>query len=489
MLRGELLMRRLAVYLALTAMVASSSFTAVVPAFAASTTARDVLQMLTVAPESTTAPYDRSYFRGWYDADGDGCNTRLEVLIEEATVAPIVSAHCELSGGEWFSKYDNAVTTDPSLFDIDHLVPLKEAWVSGASSWTKAQRDEFANDLGVPYALIAVSASSNRSKSDQDPAEWMPEKSTYHCTYATEWVLVKYRWGLTVDNNEHNALAAVLTGPCGSTEVTLPTVMAVYQAPAPTNPAPTKPAPPAQGSAAAPKFTDIHKNSKFKKEIEWLATSGVTTGYADGTFRPHAPITRDAMAAFMYRLAGKPSFTPPKRSAFTDITPKSKFYKEIMWLSSTGITTGYADGTFRPYDPVTRDAMAAFMYRLAGKPAFTAPKASPFRDMTTKSQFYRETSWLAATGVSTGWADGTYRPFQAIERNAMAAFMYRFQARVGTGNNLVPKNPGDIKNCADFKTWREAQAWYNRYFPYYGDVARLDGNNDGWVCVSLPGAP
>src|SRR5690554_3296403 len=130
----------------------------------------------------------------------------------------------------------------------------------------------------------------------------------------------------------------------------------------------------ATSATAASGFSDVSQNSQFAKEIQWLANEGISTGYADGTFRPFGAITRDAMAAFMYRLAGKPSFTAPKHSPFSDVTPSTQFYKEITWLASTGVSTGWTkDNTFRPYEPVSRDAMAAFMYRLAGKPAFTAP--------------------------------------------------------------------------------------------------------------------
>src|SRR5699024_2402869 len=120
----------------------------------------------------------------------------------------------------------------------------------------------------------------------------------------------------------------------------------------------------ATSATAAPAFSDVPRDSQFVKEIEWLANKGISTGYADGTFRPHLPITRDAMAAFMYRLAGEPAFTAPSKSPFRDVTPRTKFYKEITWLASTGISTGYADNTYRPFEAVKRDAMAAFMYRL-----------------------------------------------------------------------------------------------------------------------------
>ena len=97
----------------------------------------------------------------------------------------------------------------------------------------------------------------------------------------------------------------------------------------------------------------------------------------------------------------------------------------MTWMHAQGIATGYADGTFRPWDPVNRDAMAAFMYRYKGSPAYTAPATSPFTDVAPTDQFYTEMAWLRSTGVSTGWPDGSYRPVTPVMRDAMAAFLYR----------------------------------------------------------------
>lgn len=169
------------------------------------TTLELLFSQLVVAAEQG-AGYDRDLFKHWIDADGDGCNTRREVLIAEAKVKPTVTGDCDLIGGEWYSVYDQVTTTDPSDFDVDHFIPLKEAWDSGAHAWSSDKRKEFANDLGFGGSLIAVTASSNRSKSDRDPADWMPPNAKYHCRYITTWVEVKIRWGLTVDKIEFASL-------------------------------------------------------------------------------------------------------------------------------------------------------------------------------------------------------------------------------------------------------------------------------------------
>lgn len=164
-----------------------------------------VLNSLPVSAESRVG-YDRDLFRHWSDLDGNGCDTRDDVLAAEALAG--VRRGCDVTGGRWVSAYDGAVTTDPSRFDIDHVVALGEAWDSGAWRWDAATRERFANDLAYPLALIAVSASSNRSKGDRDPAEWLPARG--RCAFAKSWVGVKYRWRLSVDTSEKTSLARIL---------------------------------------------------------------------------------------------------------------------------------------------------------------------------------------------------------------------------------------------------------------------------------------
>jgi hypothetical protein len=154
--------------------------------------------------------YDRDLFRHWVDADGDGCDTRKEVLIAESLEPVQTGSSCAILSGRWYSIYDNTETTDSSRFDIDHVVALKEAWDSGAWNWTADQRRSFANDLSQPFFLIAVSASSNRSKSDRDPAEWLPTNGGYRCEYVRIWVAVKRAWNLSVDQAEHDAIRNTL---------------------------------------------------------------------------------------------------------------------------------------------------------------------------------------------------------------------------------------------------------------------------------------
>lgn len=180
-------------------------------------TLETLLAELKIEPEAVGG-YDRDLFQHWIDADSDGCNTRREVLIIESVIEPGIGDRCAVFG-RWFSAYDGRSISDASQIDIDHFVPLAEAWRSGANQWSSSTRKRFANDLGFSGSLIAVSASSNRSKSDQDPASWLPGNSEFLCSYTYNWLAVKYRWSLSIDSQEALALADLVPGCAGKYEI------------------------------------------------------------------------------------------------------------------------------------------------------------------------------------------------------------------------------------------------------------------------------
>ena len=218
-------MRRLPLLLSLLLgllIAALSPVTAPAPAAAATTTARELLARLGVESETYSATYNRAAFRHWVNADGDSCDTREEVLIAESKVQVTLGAGCRVLSGRWVSWYDGATWTDPTDVDIDHVVALKEAWESGAQAWSAAKRERYANDLGHRWSLDAVTDNVNASKSDRDPASWLPPVASTHCSYAVHWVTVKYRWRLSVDAAERDRLLGVLSGTCGSRIVTVP---------------------------------------------------------------------------------------------------------------------------------------------------------------------------------------------------------------------------------------------------------------------------
>ena len=162
---------------------------------------------LKVAPWASMAGYKRDRFADWA-SQGDGCNTRDVVLKRDGTSVK-VGDDCKITSGRWVSAYDGAAVTDPQELDIDHMVPLANAWRTGAAEWTAKDRAEFANDLARPQ-LLAVTASSNRSKGDQDPSQWQPPNEQFWCTYAKDWVAVKAHWRLWVTEAEKDALTSML---------------------------------------------------------------------------------------------------------------------------------------------------------------------------------------------------------------------------------------------------------------------------------------
>ncbi|MFD4694602.1 HNH endonuclease family protein [Streptomyces sp. NBC_00683] len=207
--------RRIAVVAASAALAATTGLLsapaaqAAMPTPVSASTARTYLSQLTVSAEGSSTGYSREQFPHWITQSG-ACNTREVVLKRDGTNVVQDSA-CAATSGSWYSQYDGATWTAASDLDIDHMVPLAEAWRSGASSWTTARRQAFANDLTRPQ-LIAVTDNVNQSKSDQDPGEWLPSRTAYRCTYARAWVHVKYYYGMSVDSTEKSALQSVLNG-------------------------------------------------------------------------------------------------------------------------------------------------------------------------------------------------------------------------------------------------------------------------------------
>ncbi|WP_449281374.1 fibronectin type III domain-containing protein [Leucobacter sp.] len=199
----------------------------------------------------------------------------------------------------------------------------------------------------------------------------------------------------------------------------------------PVDPKPVDPKP------AGPVFTDVKKGDKFSQEIAWMSAEGISTGVkqSDGTYQyqPKNNVTREAMAAFLYRQYGEKNFKAPAKSPFTDVKPGDKFYKEIAWMASEKYSTGVkqSDGTYRfqPKSGITREAMAAFMYRIDTAKKPVAPKASPFADVKPGDKFYEEIAWMSQSKLSTGIKQPSgkpvYAPKGSVTREAMAAFLYR----------------------------------------------------------------
>jgi Protein of unknown function (DUF1524) len=183
---------------------------AVPPNIPSASTALSRLNALSVIAESHHASYDRDLFPHWITITG-ACNTREQVLKRDGTNVAVNSS-CAPTSGSWRSPFDGATWTNPADVDIDHMVPLAEAWSSGAWAWSTSRRQTYANDLGGPE-LWAVTDNVNQAKGDQDPTTWQPPLSSFRCTYARAWIQVKWYYSLSVDSAEKSALTGML-GTC-----------------------------------------------------------------------------------------------------------------------------------------------------------------------------------------------------------------------------------------------------------------------------------
>ncbi|KAL2694272.1 hypothetical protein Neosp_000847 [[Neocosmospora] mangrovei] len=178
-------------------------------ALAAPTPVSPLLNGLTVGTPTNTDTYDRDLFPHWETVSG-ACNTRpSEFVLQRDGTNVVTNSACAATSGTWRSPYDGATWTAASDVDIDHMVPLQNAWISGAASWTTAKRRDFANDITRPQ-LWAVTDNVNQAKGSATPATWKPPLTSFYCTYAKSWIQVKSYWALAITSAEKTALTDML---------------------------------------------------------------------------------------------------------------------------------------------------------------------------------------------------------------------------------------------------------------------------------------
>ncbi|MGW6461322.1 HNH endonuclease family protein [Streptomyces sp. NPDC055078] len=181
----------------------------------------DAISIMLTADENRSG-YSSAAFPHWNKGRDttDKCSTREEVLIAEAIEAPeVADADCAVKGGKWLSYYDEQTVTNLKSLDVDHVVPLAEAWGSGASAWSPARREAYANDQDAPATLTAVNKRVKREKGDRDLTGWLPATNPVQCRYIADWVGTKLRWGLSTDKEELEVLKLFADGPCESTVI------------------------------------------------------------------------------------------------------------------------------------------------------------------------------------------------------------------------------------------------------------------------------
>ena len=172
-----------------------------------------LLPALTVVKTQAEIPeYSRNDWKHWVDSDGDCQNTRAEVLILESDATPTFATdrRCRVTGGRWNGPYTGQTFMEAGDLDIDHLVPLKNAHLSGGWQWDAERKEDYANSMATDYHLVAVEESANRAKGARGPEEWQPPDASYHCQYAQDWINVKAAWDLSATAAEWEALEDML---------------------------------------------------------------------------------------------------------------------------------------------------------------------------------------------------------------------------------------------------------------------------------------
>lgn len=183
---------------------------------------------------------------------------------------------------------------------------------------------------------------------------------------------------------------------------------------------------PGVGACVAP-FNDVPDTSIFCPDIAKLKDLGITKGVTPTLYKPHKTMTRQAMAGFVYRMLNPGQADPTcTQKPFPDVKITNTFCGDITWLKAHDIGRGFGDGTFRPTTPMTRQAMAAFMYRLSNL-GTTDPgcTAKPFSDVSVTNVFCGDITWLKGQGITYGYASGAFKPRMEISRAMMAAFVHR----------------------------------------------------------------
>lgn len=160
---------------------------------------------------AASVSYSRSEWKHWLDLDGDGCDTREQVLKASGIDVKTDPKTCKVLSGTWVEPYSGKTYTDPSAMDLDHVVPLSWAAANGGNSWPAEKKTAFAND---PLNLFLSDASENRSKGDKGPSEYLPPNQSFQCTYVTSFVSVVISYDLTMSQLDKAAAEKVIEERC-----------------------------------------------------------------------------------------------------------------------------------------------------------------------------------------------------------------------------------------------------------------------------------
>lgn len=240
-------------------------------------------------------------------------------------------------------------------------------------------------------------------------------------------------------------------------------------------------------------FNDVNVTTPHQEDIIWLAENGISTGYPGGLFKPMTDVYRQDMAAFLYRLAGEPDYTPTPadKARFKDVNDQTPHAKEIYWLAASGISTGYLDSTFKPLAPVVRQDMAAFLRRLAkvmGDPeseSWKPQNTNAFPDVTAQTDHQVDILWLAETEISAGYPDKTFRPLVKVARQDMAAFLHRLNDHVAEHEPTKPTE-STWNGCRIIKAPAECGCEIGQIIGYADNGQKITYDSPGVYIASVP---
>ena len=418
----------------------------------APTTAAGLVLPVAIAVAPPNIPkYDRGEWRHWSDEDGDCQNARQEVLIAESTVAVSFQTgdRCRVASGSWIGPYTGEGVNDPGDLDVDHVVPLANAHRSGAWTWDRDRKRDYANSLAYDNHLMATTSSANRSKGAKGPEEWRPPLEGYWCTYAVDWATIKNQWGLTVTEAEYAALSEMLA-TCEAAVLLQPTRGAAPRPPTSTVP------------------SDLPKDLRYDPF---------------GPDRDCGDFDSYEEALAFYLAAGGPEADPHRLDSNQDGEPCETLpggpsaQTVPVEPHSAGVlyTWAAAPDTEGPLDCAAtgppRGASGYLPPRLVGGSADSGCPPAMFQGPPEPAPPSTVVPGPAISPVPVPDTEANDHPIPAPQQSP------------------PPEQPLTDRDCEDFSDRQEAQAFYVAEGGPEDDPHGLDRDGDGVACQSLPGSP
>ena len=436
-----------------------------------------VMSVVVADLESGLPRYDRGDWRHWADVDGDCQDTRQEVLIAESSITVTFTDErsCRVATGMWKGPYTGELVEDPRKLDVDHMVPLANAHLSGGYQWSAERKELYANSLSYPGHLVAATAAANRAKGAKGPEEWRPPDRTYWCQYAMDWVAIKREWDLTATEAEAAALREMLSGCRPSVHLQ---VLAADMSPPGSDATTLSPQPPAPTATQAPARADAKYDPDGPDRDcgdfdTWAEAQAFYRAAGGPEADPHR-LDSDGDGVACGSLTGAPESAtptaepPPTPEAaptpLPTLTP-TPTRTATPTTTSTPTPTPTATSTPEPDSPTPRPAPAPT------PPSASLPSPTPTRTLTP-------TPTAAPTVTSTPTPTHTPEPTATSTPTPIPGTV-----------ELKYDPSGPDRNCSDFDTWAEAQAFYEAGGGPETDRHGLDRDGNGLACESLPGAP